>query len=178
MSDLERAIRFVRSVGIPVTLSSEEVKGFAPGIEIRAGELFVGPGATASSFLHEAGHLAILPGNVRNWAAGDIDIVVERMFQWLKRIEAGVEPDAPLMRAAIQASDPEATAWAWAAGAAASLRPTETIRNEDYEGDGAAIRLQLSARRYVGIHGLQHAGLCSVRNYPVMSAWLQPTFTV
>jgi hypothetical protein len=178
MSDLRRAIRFVRSVGIPVTLSAAEVNGFAPGIEIRAGELFVGPGATASSLLHEAGHLAILPGNVRSWATGDIDVVVERMFRWLKSVDAGGDPDAPLMRAAIQASDPEATAWAWAAGGAVGLRPTEIIRNEDYEGDGAVIRLQLSARRYVGIHGLQHAGLCSVRNYPAMSAWLQPTFTV
>lgn len=168
---------FIRRCGLSVDQVDHAITdGFVPGVRIRGGVLIVGANAAASTLLHEAGHLAILPGDVRGWASDDLDGVAERMFDWIRSEGLAGDPDAPLMRAALQASDPEATAWAWAAGTACGLAPAAIIGDREYDGEGAEIRLMLSARRYVGIHGLHHAGLCGMKQYPRMKRWVQPRF--
>lgn len=94
------------------------------------------------------------------------------------------DPDNPVLRAVIQATDPEVTAWAWAAGKALGLPVSLIIADNDYQGNGADIRLMLQMGRYAGIHGLTHAGfthhsrlvaeILGRRVYPDMEFWLQP----
>ncbi len=85
------------------------------------------------------------------------------------------------MRAALQCSDPEATAWAWAAGKHLGIPEDEIILDSEYGNDGAGIRLALSLRSYPGINGLAHAGFCAVRDgvaplpvFPALAHWTQP----
>jgi hypothetical protein len=81
---------------------------------------------------------------------------------WSNR-STSTEPDGDLQRAVLQCSDPEATAWAWAAGQYLGLQPKAIIQDDEYGGDGSFLRLQLATGGYVGINGLSHAGFCAVR---------------
>ncbi|WP_234821221.1 hypothetical protein [Pseudomonas amygdali] len=103
------------------------------------------------------------------------------MFQEMEASE--IAPDSPLMRAALQAGDPETTAWAFAAGVSLGLPIEVIILDHEYGGEGEAIRIALAAKSYIGIHGIAHAGFCVVRanpysshslpTYPELSYWLQ-----
>jgi hypothetical protein len=67
MQLFEKAVDFLRSIGIPVHFHSQEGFCFLPGISIINGEIVVDmkrmkyPG----DILHEAGHIAIVPADER-----------------------------------------------------------------------------------------------------------------
>ena len=95
----------------------------------------------------------------------------------------GLDPDDPLYRAAVQTSDPEATAWAFAAGKHLGFRENRIILASQYQGTGRDIRFALGVGQYMGIHGLAHAGFCAVNRlvaqargipqYPELAMWVQ-----
>jgi hypothetical protein len=174
---LQRVIDHLRAIGLAVHVEAG-ANGFAPGVRIVDGTLHVDPSCLPSTLLHEAGHLATVPARFRVLMNDNLAVGIKRMFEELAIMD--LHPDHPLQRAAIQCSDPEATAWAWAAGLACGLAPHEIIRDPEYGGAGAEIRSMLSCRQYAGINGLAHAGMCkqghSVQiseRYPAMTAWLQ-----
>jgi hypothetical protein len=142
---------------------------------IKSGRLFVDPAVGASHLLHEAGHLALLPQDYRHDAGMDPEDLVPYIYSGVAALD--LHPDHPLMRALIQVSDPEATAWAWAAGLAAGLAPGQIIRAREYDGAGRDVREQVSSGYYAGIHGLAHAGFCRLARkpggFPCMLKWLQ-----
>jgi hypothetical protein len=179
---LDRVLTFLAGIGIPCELASAgaHVKGFLEGVQIRSGGLLISLGARVSNVLHEAGHLAILPSRFRPLAQDDVDAIVTSM---MNQVDVS-HPDAPEVRAAMRAGDPEATAWAWAAGIHLGLAPELIIGDEEYDGTGASIRLALRMRAYAGIQGLQHAGFCAARPgpyqralglpaYPQLARWVQ-----
>lgn len=181
---LERTFNFLNSIGITVTLQ-HGVNGFLPGIKINDGKLIIDPvRCPVSNLLHEAGHLAITPSQYRTWMSDDLEQGQKAMLEDVQRIvkQTG-DVDGPLYRAAVQTSDVEATAWAWAAGKRLGLDETQIIQDDEYDGQGADLRLQLSMRRYLGINGLQHAGFCATSEsagkymnlpvYPQLARWLQ-----
>jgi hypothetical protein len=47
-------------------------RGFVEGVNIESGGLQIAPNALVSNVLHEAGYLALLPGNYRHLAAGGL----------------------------------------------------------------------------------------------------------
>lgn len=156
----------------------EGVQGFIDGVRIENGGLIVAPSCRASGLLHEAGHLACVPGRFRGYMSDNLAHGMRKMMDELQPM--ALTPDHPLERAAIQCSDPEATAWAWAAGMAIGMAPEQIIQDDEYDGDGTDIRMMLSASQYVGIHGLAHAGMCKrgawaapEDRYPNMTTWLQ-----
>jgi hypothetical protein len=177
---LQSAIAFLRAIGLTVT-EREGATGFIPHIRITAGTLEVDPSCPVSNLLHEAGHIATVPARYRSLLDGNISSGQQLMlFQAMKEVR---DPDGPLYRAVVQASDPEATAWAWAAGKALGLADELIILDEEYDGEGAFVRLQLQAGAYLGINGLSHAGFCAVNErvgavrqlpvYPALQWWLQ-----
>lgn len=175
---LPRVIDFLRSIGLEVQIMPGAT-GFVPGCRIVAGALHVDASCEASAILHEAGHLAAVPGRFRSYMSDDLSAGMKRMFEELALMNLG--PDDPLERAAIQCSDPEATAWAFAAGLAIGLAPEDIVQDAEYDGSGAEIRSMLLANQYVGINGLAHAGMCKrgiwvakELRYPHMEHWLQP----
>lgn len=178
MTELEQVKAFLRQIGLEV-VDTPGASGFVPGVRVIGGVLHVDDSCRPSALLHEAGHVSIMPGQFRRFLDDDLRGGIKRMFAVIRKL--GLDPDAPLGRAAGQCSDPEATAWAWAAGLAVGLAPESIIMDDEYQNDGAGIRQMLMARQYCGINGLRHAGLCKhgfmvspeVR-YPNMTVWVQP----
>jgi hypothetical protein len=164
----DRAIGFLNAIGITAFYETGAT-GFSEGCRIDHGTLAVDPGCRISTMLHEAGHLAITPSCFRSWMHGNLYEGQRRMLDAVS--DAGLHPDDPLYRAGIQCSDPEATAWAWAAGIALGLTGAEIIRDDEYGGEGESIRLALRMRAYVGVHGLAHAGLCRIRDRDGLAGW-------
>lgn len=174
--ELEHVLAFFAEIGLPAVVRSGAT-GFVAGIEIVAGVIHVDPSARASGLLHEGGHVATVPGRFRHLFNGNVGNGHRLMFAELEKMD--LEPDSPLERACLGASDPEATAWAWAAGTAIGLPPERIIRDDEYDGGGADIRLFLQMNSYAGINGMQQGGMCKIRSmhgeptYPRMLKWLQ-----
>lgn len=170
---------FLADIGLTV-LWRPGASGFIDHIEVVAGALHLDPRCSISALLHEAGHLALVPTPYRAMLSGDVHRAIGQVFDDPSVSE--LPPDHPTLRALLQASDPEATAWAWAAGRHLGVPDELIILDGEYSGGGRDIRLALAARRYIGIHGLMHAGFCVVRatpyrplpTYPDLAFWLQP----
>lgn len=179
-SDLVKVITFLQSIGMEIDIRGG-ASGFIDGVRIENGRLLVDPSCRASGLLHEAGHIACVPDRFRGYMSDNLAKGMRRMMTELQQMD--LEPDHPLERAAIQCSDPEATAWAWAAGIAAGLEPEQIVQDDEYAGEGASIRMMLQANQYAGINGLAHAGMCKRGNwvspevrYPNMTRWLQAAY--
>lgn len=179
--ELARTIDALRGIGLQVDIV-EGAKGFLPGVAIVHGTLQVSPECRLSDLIHEASHLAIVPGRYRHLAHGNLYALYPAMFNDVD--QAQVAPDAPLARAILQCTDTEATAWSWAFGMHLGLAPELIIEDGQYPdengiGTGAEIRMMLSLNRYMGINGLANAGFCSVHRfgklpvYPQLAFWLQ-----
>ena len=161
-------------IGIPCTMR-EDATGFLEDVQIVSGGLHYKPNATASNLLHEAGHLACIPNSFRTFANDELEDVTEKMHKAVQtQFKLDGDPDSPLMRAFLQCSDPEATAWAWAFGIHCGLPHEEIIRDGDYNGDGEYLRLGLANNAYIGINGIRASGFIkTVRDFPNMLKWLQ-----
>lgn len=161
-------MRFFSEIGIRARYEAG-ANGFSKGCRLDRGELVVDHACRISTMLHEAGHLAITPRCFRSLMDGNLYAGQREMLRMVD--DAGLHPDEPLFRAVMQCSDPEATAWAWAAGVTLDLPGEEIIRDDEYGGDGEAIRLALQMRAYIGVHGLAHAGFCAIRERNGIAAW-------
>lgn len=181
--NLERITAFFSDIGLPWRWQ-EGASGFIEHVEIADGGLLIDRRARPSGVLHEGGHLAVLPGCFRRLAQRNVSGVCKLM---LDRIDFS-DPDGPLQRAALQCSDPEATAWAWAAGVHLGLAPEVIIQDDEYDGSGSGERLGLRLCKHPGIHGLSHAGFCAIRPgqlatarglpaFPKLKYWLQQDFS-
>lgn len=164
----DKVMQFLNRIGICARFENGAT-GFSEGCCIVHGALHVDPDCRISTILHEAGHLAITPGCFRSRMTGNLYAGQREMLKIVD--EAGVFPDDILYRAVIQSSDPEATAWAWAAGTELGLPHEEIVRDDEYGGDGESIRLALKMRAYLGVHGLAHAGFCAIRERNGIAAW-------
>lgn len=175
-ADLAACVRFLIEIGLSVSVVDDVgTRTFSPGIRIRGGSLEIDPTAQPSSLLHEAGHLATMPTRFRPLMDGNLYRSLQLIEQQLEALN--LDPDHPLMRAMVQCSDTEATAWAWAAGIHLGLPHEVIVRDEDYSGDGESIRTMLAMNSYFGINGMVWAGMCinprRPGGYPRMLTWLQ-----
>lgn len=180
--DLQKTVRFLTEIGLECEFEPGAT-GFLTKVRIESGTLFIDPAALPADVLHEAGHLAVLPGRFRPLAGRDIGTVQKMMYEQVDFSD----PDHGEARAAMQSGDPEATAWAWAAGKHIGLDPKKIIEGASYGGDGDSIRFMLQANRYIGINGLSAAKFCvtppgrlgpmmKLPTYPTLAMWLQPDF--
>ncbi|MBS7671678.1 hypothetical protein [Croceicoccus gelatinilyticus] len=173
-ADLEKVAEALLEIGLEVVWD-ESASGFLEGIEIRNGVLHVSRSAVASDLLHEAGHLAIMPPIIRRQVTGDVEDAahaVDAIYEAHRGNDAFLE--SPLMRALLQMSDTEATAWAYAFGLRCGLAPDQIIRGSTYDGAGDEIRLMLGMNCYLGIHGLKAAGFIeNTKQFPELRKWLQ-----
>ncbi|KVP97061.1 hypothetical protein WJ97_11470 [Burkholderia ubonensis] len=178
---LHRVIQALNDIGIEARIV-EGATGFLRGVRIVAGALHIAPDCRVSDVLHEAGHVACVPKRYRHRANDDLDVLAREMLEDVDRL--GLHPDSPLYRAVIQCSDPEATAWAWAFGQHLGVAPEDIIEDHQYPGEdgvgtGVEVRMALSMRMYIGIHGLAHAGFCATNRfgrlpqYPQLVYWTQ-----
>lgn len=178
--EISQISEFLNQHDIELIHLNEAIHGFVSGVKIKKGTLLVGNNATLDSILHEAGHLAITPKPFRHLMSGNLSSGLKKMFEVLS--DKNLDPDSELMRHSIQCSDPEATAWAFAAGRLLGFKDDLIILNSSYDGEGALVREMLASNAYVGIHGLRHAGMCAhgiaarsrgIPAYPQMLRWTQ-----
>lgn len=169
---MKRVIDFIEGIGIKVIITDNLNNPFIDDVQIVNGDIHIKQTTQVSNILHEAGHLAIIPANLRNLANGDLDECFESIF----KLTSHLDPEHPIQRALIQCSDTEATAWAWALGKNLGIPEELIIRDEDYEGEGGSIRLMLKSKCYFGINGLAASGMTSINDFPKMKVWTQPAF--
>lgn len=176
-SNLDLVVDFLRKIGLDV-IETPGAQGFVLGIRIVEGKLHIDPSCAPSALLHEAAHISIVPSRFRHYLNGNLQAGIRRMFDDIAAMN--LDPQHPIVVAALQCSDHEATAWAYAAGLAAGLKPSEIILDSEYEGSGGEIRSMLQMSAYAGINGIACAGMCLrgrqvdvSRRYPAMTTWLQ-----
>lgn len=179
---LSQTIEFLNSVGIVVRLL-EGASGFCSHCEIVSGTINVDPQCRASELLHEAGHLATVPGQYRHLLTGDVAAGQAAICQEMNNVD--VQPDSPLYRAVVQMGDAEATAWAYACGKKIGLPEHLIIHDDEYDGQGLIERMRLGTNNHLGINGLSFAGFCRTKPrhtgplpvYPDLSYWAHPVLS-
>ena len=174
MSELARVAQALNNIGIP-TQEDSQAAGFLDNVRIKQGVIHYKPNALIADILHEAGHLACLPALFRPQANDDLDDLAVIMCDYADaQMARGVNPEAPILRAIMQCSDGEATAWAWAFGSHLGLDPKVIIDGEAYGGEGDSVRLMVSTGMYLGVNGLRAAGMIkNTKDYPKLDKWLQ-----
>lgn len=157
-----RIVEFLNEVGIEVVPARLDGECFLPGILVDRGRLLVDEARLTypGDLLHEAGHLAVAPADVRPTLSGEVSI-------------PGADMDA------IEA---QATAWAFAATVHLGLDPAVLFHAGGYKGKSAGLILTYSLGGYPGAGGLREAGMTAapgearglgVRPYPHMLKWLR-----
>ena len=137
-------------------------EAFLPGIRVERGALLVDERQLAhpGDLLHEAGHIAMTPAELRPALSGAIDL-------------PGVDM-ADLEVAAV--------AWSYAAALAVEVDPAEVFHAAGYRGHSQGLLATFRAGVYPGAHLLEEAGLTvsgaraeerGVPPYPHMLRWLR-----
>jgi hypothetical protein len=158
----ERMAEFIRSIGIEVAATALEDETFIPGIYISEGKLLVDeekllyPG----DLLHEAGHVALIPADLRKYASdnvGDIEEIGD-------------------------AYEVESIAWSWAAVIALGIAPEILFHNKGYKGGAQQLLLTFQMGVYPGLKRLEDFGMAyspnkaaelGLKPFPAMHKWLR-----
>jgi hypothetical protein len=174
-----RTVEFLEALGFVIRIDAA-ADGFLAGVEVSRGEFRVQSCADdiAGELLHEAGHLAVIPGLFRGQGCGDLSGVSEIMSEWIDSHIAEVGPDDPMIRAILQCGECEAVAWSYAAAVSIGI-DTRIPFFRGFEGDGLTLHDQVASGYYFGVHGLAAAGMTdlprphSTTPFPKMKRWLQ-----
>jgi len=153
-------ISFVQEIGLTVSFENIAHQTFLPGLCIRNGALIIDsekllyPG----DILHEAGHLAVMPPDIR-YAMND-DLPNTNMHQ-----------GGELM----------AIAWSYAACIHLQLDPHIVFHQDGYKGGGSDLVKNFKEGKYSGLPLLQWNGMAyddkrakelNAKPYPEMISWL------
>jgi hypothetical protein len=156
---VDHIVRFLREVGLAVREEHLPANTFLPGLTIKDGTLVFDRTALLypGDLLHEAGHLAVLPGPARQSA------------------------NAEAMDAQSHAEE-SAIAWSYAAVRHLGLPADVLFHSGGYRGHAQGLVATFSFGVYPGLPGLEAAGLAvspraaaalGVAPYPAMLRWLR-----
>jgi hypothetical protein len=155
-------VEFLAVIGIEVVPRRLDSDCFLPGIRVGSGRLYVDeekliyPG----DLLHEAGHLAVAPGDLRPTLSGEVVI-----------------PGADMNAVEVQA-----TAWAYAAITYLNLDPRILFHEGGYRGESQGLLFTYGSGVYPGAHSLAEMGMTATGNiarelgvapYPHMLKWVR-----
>jgi hypothetical protein len=155
-------IDFLTDIGIEVIPLRLEQETFLPGILVEKGKLLVDEEKLTypGDLLHEAGHLAVAPGDLRFSLSGEVLI-------------PGVNMDE---------IEVQATAWAYAAVVYLGLEPKVLFHEGGYHGKSEGLISTYSFGVYPGAYGLQQIGMTvtgeaarklGIAPFPNMIKWLR-----
>lgn len=177
---IRKVLSFLDEIDLPYTFIEDgSESGFLPSIKVVDGGLHIYGSVFPGDILHEAGHLCTIPLYFRSQANGDLREVFQALSAFIESNAAGLMqyPEDPLVRGALQCSDPEATAWQYAAAQYIGLPDTWVFPPDSYSPEGPeSILLSLRTNTYIGINGLQAAGWTSIRKNPVRALPVYPEF--
>ena len=157
-----RIADFLADIGLEVVSVSISRKTFLPGILVESGRILVDETQLTypGDLLHEAGHLAVAPRNLRSSLSGEVALPGVRM----EPVEA------------------QAIAWSYAAILYLGLDPTVVFHEGGYGVESERLLFNFSLGVYIGVNGLQDAGLTVIGEkatelglppYPQMLKWLR-----
>ena len=157
----ERIMGFLSDIGIEVHATTLVGETFLPGIRLEKGRLLVDHTRLTyvGDLLHEAGHVAVVPPEVRADLSGDA--AADGRFD-MTSVEIAVIP------------------WSFAAAVAIDLDPRVVFHAGGYRGRSEGLLRTFALGVYPGVHVLQAAGMCAtgaraealgVAPYPHMLRW-------
>ena len=152
---------FLKTIGIEVLMRPIDHPTFLPGLLLENGTIIADADKLQfpGDLLHEAGHLAAYPPEVRA-TIGD-----------------------PLPEYNAGGFEMMALAWSYAACLHIGLDPSIVFHDGGYKGDGRAILEAFANKSYIGLPMLQYLGLAcdekraeelGILPYPNMVHWLKP----
>ncbi|CAN5351272.1 hypothetical protein BH10ACI3_BH10ACI3_15100 [soil metagenome] len=153
---------FLNGIGIAVVAAEIAVETFLPGILVQNGRLLVDESKLLypGDLLHEAGHLALADGGLRETLSGEVDF-------------PGV---------VMEPVESQAIAWSYAAALYIGLEPAVVFHDNGYKGNAKGLLLNFGLGAYIGVSGVQAAGLTAVGAnaaklgvppYPHMIKWVK-----
>lgn len=153
---------FIAGIGLPIREATLPEDTFLPGVEMRGGGILVDPARLMwpGDLLHEAGHLAMLPSQLRHTA----------------------EEDQPNVAGADYAGEMEVMGWAYAATHALDIPLDVLLHEGGYRGRSRDLLQTYSFGIYPGLRGLCETGMaaapgftpdCGEVRYPRMLKWLR-----
>ena len=160
--EIAQMLAFLDRIGIDCTITSLDGPTFLPGLEIRAGVLYVDPEKLhyPGDILHEAGHIAVtLPGQ-RGLLDGNVG-----------------ENDPNAMGQEIAA-----ILWSYAALKAIGLPEAVVFHTHGYKGQSDWYIENFTTGHYIGLPLLEWMGMCAgpekakglgIEPFPSMQTWLR-----
>ena len=136
---LNKILPFLKQIGLQYHLEPLNENTFLPGLRLRKGELVIDADKLLypGDVLHEAGHLACVPDQVRRGMSGDLeDIDVHRSGEMM------------------------AIAWSYAAAVFLQINPEIVFHEKGYKGGGKDILHNFENGYYIGLPMLQWSGMC------------------
>ncbi len=157
---LKKVTKFLVGIGIEYCYTDEEFDSFLPGVRIEHGSLKINSNKLIciGDILHEAGHLACLPSNLRKKADDNIGESLGDEHTY----ELGV------------------IAWSVAAALHLEIPLSEIFHTNGYKGDAKWLRDQYATKNYLGLPLLQWMEMAAfddeidgdtVLPYPKMIRW-------
>jgi hypothetical protein len=154
---------FLNAVGLETIPEKLDENTFLAGICIERGKILVDEAKLAfpGDLLHEAGHLAATPRNLRAHLSDEIAL-----------------PDG----FNIDAIEAAAIAWSYAAALHLGLNPRVVFHEGGYKGNSESLLNGFSLGVYIGVNTLEEAGMTAtgesarrrgVQAYPQMLKWLR-----
>lgn len=155
-------IDFLKSIGLEVHDVSLEGETVLPGIRIDSGMILVDEEKLTypCDLLHEAGHLAVSPAELRNTMSDN-----------------NVASDQPA-----DVSEVFAIAWSYAATLHRGIDPRLLFHEGGYHGQSQSLLMNFSLGVYMGVNGLESSGMTAtgdraiakgVLPYPEMLQWIR-----
>lgn len=153
---------FLLEIGLDVRPRRISGESFLSGILIENGRLFVDEDGLTfpGDLLHEAGHLAVAPGKIRDKLSDEVELPGFN----IDSLEAG------------------AIAWSYAAALHLGLGPEVVFHDGGYKGKSSNLLLNYSVGVYLGVNVLEesgmtlsphNAGVTGTAPYPAMIRWLR-----
>lgn len=157
---IEQMLEFIKSIGLECHFETINAETFLPGLEFREGALITDldkllyPG----DILHEAGHLACMPPDIRKTMTGDLD-------------NNNVNQGGEMM----------AIAWSYAACIHLEIEPEVVFHEQGYKGAGAHIATNFKQGHFFGVPLLEWCGMCydaptarrlNKQPFPKMISWI------
>lgn len=157
-----RIVDFLTEIGIGVEHATLPDDTFLPGVYVKEGRLLIDSSKLLypGDLLHEAGHLAVVPADIRSTFTGEVNV-----------------PDV-----AMEPIEVQSMAWSYAAALHLNLDPSVVFHAGGYHGRSQSLLQNFQLGVYLGVQSLEAAGLTLTpatasasgqAGFPAMIKWLR-----